>query len=77
MQDVIRKTIALRNTCFTHLGYLVRPLHEPIDRAAVDDGWKHAKPRPEGLSKGGHAEHDVDIRPHTVDILSPSDGQGV
>ena len=46
---------------------LFRPLGEPIDGAAVDDGREHATSRAEGAANGTHAQHDVQVVAHAVD----------
>lgn len=50
--------------------HLVRPLHEPVDGAAVDDRGEHTEPRPEGFSQRRHTQHDVNVGPDAVDVLS-------
>lgn len=51
------------------ISYLIWPLHEPVDGATVDDGREHAETRPESFSQRRHAQHDVDVGPHAVDVL--------
>lgn len=49
--------------------HLVRPFHEPVDGAAVYDGGEHSEACSERLPQRRHAQHDVDVRPHAVDVL--------
>ena len=41
--------------------YLVRPVTEPVDRAAVDQGREHPHAGPEGLPDGGERQDDVQL----------------
>lgn len=50
--------------------YLIRPLHEPVDGAAVDNRREHSETRSERFPQGRHAQHDVNVGPHAVDVLS-------
>lgn len=54
-----------------------RPIREPVDGAAIGQGWQLAQSLPESLSHRAHAQHNVQLRPDTLNEGLPEEVRAV